>query len=60
VDHQTLDRDRFAELAVAAGLPAQDLNRAKRVVPIHTSAPERFSECFENVEVRANGEWGAA
>jgi ribonuclease J len=30
---------------------------ASRVVPIHTFAPERFSQFFENVEAHADGEW---
>jgi ribonuclease J len=29
----------------------------KRLVPIHTFAPDRFSEFFENVEVHRDGEW---
>ena len=32
---------------------------AKRLVPIHSFAPERFSEFFENVEVHSDGEWWA-
>lgn len=28
-----------------------------RVVPIHTTAPERFSSLVENAEVRRDGEW---
>lgn len=32
---------------------------ASRVVPIHTFAPERFSEFFENVEPHSDGEWWA-
>jgi ribonuclease J len=28
-----------------------------RVVPIHTSAPTRFREHFENVELHPDGEW---
>jgi ribonuclease J len=30
-----------------------------RLVPIHSFAPGRFSEFFENVELHANGEWWA-
>jgi ribonuclease J len=30
---------------------------AKKVVPIHTDAAERFATLFENVERRADGEW---
>jgi len=30
---------------------------ARRVVPIHSSAPERFSEFFDRVEVHQDGEW---
>ena len=30
---------------------------ARRVVPIHSFAPERFSEFFENVEPHKDGEW---
>jgi hypothetical protein len=26
-------------------------------VPIHTQAPERFTEFFENVDLRRDGEW---
>jgi len=29
----------------------------RRVVPIHTQAPERFTEFFENVDLRRDGEW---
>jgi ribonuclease J len=32
---------------------------AKRVVPIHTSAPERFDSLFARVEPHADGEWWA-
>lgn len=28
-----------------------------RVVPIHTTAPERFADLFEHVECRRDGEW---
>jgi ribonuclease J len=31
----------------------------KRLVPIHSFAPGRFSEYFENVEIHADGEWWA-
>lgn len=31
----------------------------RRLVPIHSFAPERFSECFENVEMHQDGEWWA-
>lgn len=40
-----------------------DLQRLARalepdcVVPIHTAAPERFPALFDNVELRADGEW---
>jgi ribonuclease J len=30
---------------------------ARRVVPIHTSAPERYDEHFSNVEAHSDGEW---
>lgn len=30
---------------------------ARRVVPIHTDAPERFPELFDNVDIRQDGEW---
>lgn len=30
---------------------------ADAVIPIHTAAPERFEELFENVTPRADGEW---
>ncbi|MBA2504467.1 MAG: MBL fold metallo-hydrolase [Thermoleophilaceae bacterium] len=30
---------------------------ARRVVPVHTSAPEAFAEHFAHVEQRADGEW---
>jgi ribonuclease J len=29
----------------------------KRVVPIHSFAPARFGEFFDNVEVHREGEW---
>lgn len=29
----------------------------KRLVPIHSFAPQRFVEFFENVEVHQDGEW---
>jgi ribonuclease J len=29
----------------------------RRAVPIHTQAPERFTEFFENVDLRRDGEW---
>ncbi|MFH1529509.1 MAG: MBL fold metallo-hydrolase [Pseudomonadota bacterium] len=29
----------------------------KRVVPIHTEAPERFGDLFSNVELHSDGEW---
>lgn len=29
----------------------------RRVVPIHSAAPERFSDLFPRVEQRSNGEW---
>lgn len=28
-----------------------------RVVPIHTSAPERYGQLYDKIEVHANGEW---
>jgi ribonuclease J len=31
--------------------------RPHRIVPIHTSAPERFREYFPNVERRSDGQW---
>lgn len=31
----------------------------KRLVPIHSFAPRRFSEFFENVEIHPDGEWWA-
>ncbi len=31
--------------------------RAERVVPVHTAAPERYTELFERVEVHGDGEW---
>jgi ribonuclease J len=31
-----------------------------RVVPIHSAAPERFAELFDNVERHEDGEWWAA
>lgn len=34
--------------------------RPDRVVPIHTAAPDRFGEYFENVERRHDGEWWEA
>jgi ribonuclease J len=45
------------------GCPPRDLQRfakalaPRRVVPIHTQAPERFTEFFENVDLRRDGEW---
>lgn len=30
---------------------------AKAVIPIHTAAPERFAELFENVTPHGDGEW---
>jgi ribonuclease J len=32
----------------------------ERVVPIHTSAPERFGELFDDVAVHADGSWWEA
>src|ERR1019366_8416732 len=33
---------------------------ASQVVPIHTSAPQRFGDLFANVTIRADGEWWVA
>lgn len=60
-----LDRHSIATSTIHASGHAAvtDLQRlssaigADRVVPIHTSAPERFSDTFDGVERHYNGEW---